>query len=94
MSKRKHESSSGNSKHSKHHHRSEDDAEKETIISNYKQKLMELQGNLERLTAMNFIKPSDLLQISQQKEDLFQYSYVDPFVAYELQLLSTRNNVM
>jgi hypothetical protein len=72
----------------KDHSRDEhDDHEKDIIIQNLKQKLFEAENKIENLASFSFHR-------NQIDNDLFQYSYSDPLIHYELKTLNERHNYM
>ncbi len=64
-----------------------DDHEKDIIIQNLKQKLLEAEGKIESLSSFS-------LHQNQIDHDLFQSSYSDPLIHYELKAANDRHNYM
>jgi hypothetical protein len=65
----------------------QDTFEKDIIITNLRQKLLEAETKIENLSSFS-------LNHHQIENDLFQYSYTDPLIHYEFKTLNERHNFM
>jgi hypothetical protein len=63
--------------------------EKDIIIQNLKQKLSELEGRYDSLAHFSLPTPTQ-----PTENDMFQFSYADPLIHYEFQVLNGRHNYL